>query len=244
MKNFQLKQQILFALKQELNLENQDLQNACYHFERLKSGIKFYDFVFVEGKPFSFEIENDLKILKPQKDFRYISGLDFFLSIEIQKIKNEGFEVLKFQGYPAKHEGFWSIGYEGIGLDSYLNKLLNNGIKILVDVRKNAYSNKFGFSKNELDKALGKVGILYHHIPELGITSEKRDEAKIYEGNSTTKLFQEYEENLHSKINAIDKLIEIYNTHKSVAITCFEADYNCCHRSRLVNFLKIPTIHL
>ena len=244
MRNFQLKQQILFALKQELSLEGQDLFNACYYFNSLNLGIKFYDFVFIEGKPFSFEIENDIKVLKPKKDLRYASKLDFFLLVAIQRIKNKGFELSAFTEYPLTKEGFWTIGYEGIGVDGYLNKLLNNGVKTLVDVRRNAYSNKFGFNKNELSNALSKVGILYHHIPELGITSEKREEAGIYEGNSTLALFKEYEEDLPFRTKAINKLLEIYNTQKSVAITCFEADYNCCHRSRLANFLKLECKHL
>lgn len=242
MRNFQLKQQILFAIKQELEIEGQDLQNACYYYEKLNLGIKFYDFIFIEGKPFSFEIANDLKKLKPVQ--RCASKLDFFLLVAIQRMKNKGFELPAFEEYPSTKEGFWTIGYEGIGVDGYLNKLLNNGVKTLVDVRRNAYSNKFGFNKNELINALSTVGIVYHHIPELGITSEKRDEAGIYEGNSTLALFKEYEEDLPFRTQAINKLLEIYSTQKSVAITCFEADYNCCHRSRLANFLKLECKHL
>ena len=114
----------------------------------------------------------------------------------------------------------------------------------MVDVRRNAYSNKFGFNKNELINALSKVEILYYHIPELGITSEKRDEAGIYEGNSALALFKEYEEDLPFRTKATNKLLEIYNTHKSVAITCFEKEPASCHRSRLANFLKLESIHL
>ena len=242
MRNLVLKQQILFSIKQELKIEEQKLQNACYYFEKLNLGIKFYDFVFIESKPFSFEIENDLKKLKPVE--RCASKLDFFLSIAIQEMQNKSFELSAFEGYPFKKEGFWTIGYEGISIDNYLNKLLNNGIKVLVDVRRNAYSNKFGFNKNELINALSKVEILYYHIPELGITSEKRDEAGIYEGNSALALFKEYEEDLPFRTKATNKLLEIYNTHKSVAITCFEKEPASCHRSRLANFLKLESIHL
>jgi hypothetical protein len=46
MRNFQLKQQILFAIKQELSLEGQELYNACHYYNSLNLGIKFYDFVY------------------------------------------------------------------------------------------------------------------------------------------------------------------------------------------------------
>ena len=239
MRNFQLKQQILFALKQELGAEGQALYDVCYYFVTLNLGVKFYDFVILEGKPFSFEIKNDLKILKPKKDLRYATKLDFFLSIAIQRIKNKGFEFPAFAGYPIVGNGFYTIGYEGISIDNYLNKLLNSGVKALVDVRRNAYSNKFGFGKSELSNALQKVGVLYFHIPELGISSEKRDEAGIYEGNSALSLFESYEKELPSRQKYIDDLLKIYNEHKSIAITCFEKEPANCHRSRLARFLEM-----
>jgi uncharacterized protein (DUF488 family) len=72
----------------------------------------------------------------------------------------------------------FTIGYEGITLESYLNKLIRNNIKVLCDVRKNALSMKYGFSKNQLKNACNGVGIDYIHIPEVGIDSEQRVELK------------------------------------------------------------------
>ena len=40
----------------------------------------------------------------------------------------------------------YTIGYEGISLEAYLNRLIKNGVQVLVDVRKNPLSMKFGFS--------------------------------------------------------------------------------------------------
>ena len=68
----------------------------------------------------------------------------------------------------------YTIGYEGISLEEYLNKLILNDIKVLCDVRKNSVSMKYGFSKVQLQKACEGVGIKYVHIPELGIDSDKR----------------------------------------------------------------------
>lgn len=65
----------------------------------------------------------------------------------------------------------FTIGYQGITLEAYLNKLIKNNIKVLCDVRKNALSMKYGFSKSQLKNACNGVGIEYIHIPEVGIDS-------------------------------------------------------------------------
>ena len=46
----------------------------------------------------------------------------------------------------------FTIGYEGITNEAYLNKLIKNNVKLLCDVRKNPLSRKYGFSKSELSK--------------------------------------------------------------------------------------------
>ena len=152
----------------------------------------------------------------------------------------------------------FTIGYEGISIDTYINKLLQNQIKTLVDVRKNAYSNKFGFSKKELQDCLQKSGINYIHIPELGIESEKRQELKIAKQsgemtlfgisevkNVENKLFADYKNNLPTKQKYIDQLLQILEQDKLITITCFEADHKCCHRNVLAEFLNVDNlVHL
>ena len=46
----------------------------------------------------------------------------------------------------------FTIGYEGISIDSYLNSLIAQDIAALVDVRNNPISRKCGFSKSQLQK--------------------------------------------------------------------------------------------
>ena len=67
----------------------------------------------------------------------------------------------------------YTIGYEGISLECFINKLIKEDVQLLCDVRKNALSRKYGFSKSSLNNALERVGIEYRHYPELGIVSEK-----------------------------------------------------------------------
>lgn len=68
----------------------------------------------------------------------------------------------------------FTIGYEGISLEEYLNRLLKNDVKILVDVRNNPLSMKYGFSKSQLQRYCNSLGIEYVHFPEVGIQSEQR----------------------------------------------------------------------
>ncbi|RYG47445.1 MAG: DUF488 domain-containing protein, partial [Chitinophagaceae bacterium] len=68
----------------------------------------------------------------------------------------------------------YTIGYEGISLEQYLNKLIGKDVRALVDVRNNPMSMKYGFTKGQLLNACNTVGIQYLHFPEVGIVSEQR----------------------------------------------------------------------
>lgn len=132
----------------------------------------------------------------------------------------------------------FTIGYEGISLEKYINKLIIYDVHILCDVRKNAISQKYGFSKNQLEKACKGVGIKYIHIPQLGINSDQRQDLKSQKDYDI--LFDLYEkttikENQQSLLyirNLIDK-------EKRIALTCFEADPKQCHRSRVAKHLML-----
>ncbi len=126
----------------------------------------------------------------------------------------------------------FTIGYEGITLESYLNKLIKNNVKILCDVRKNALSMKYGFSKTQLKNACNGVGIEYIHIPEVGIDSDQRQELKSQSDYDV--LFEKYKENNLTK--TVTNQVEILNLlkqNKRIALTCFEADICQCHRKHL-----------
>ncbi len=134
----------------------------------------------------------------------------------------------------------FSIGYEGITLETYINKLIINDVHVLCDVRKNAFSQKYGFSKSQLKKACEGVGIEYLHIPDLGIVSDKRKELNTQ--NDYDNLFQEYEQtSLKQNNEALLKIRNLLNTKKRVAVTCFEKNPAQCHRTRVANaLLKLP----
>jgi uncharacterized protein (DUF488 family) len=63
-----------------------------------------------------------------------------------------------------KRPGLLTIGYEGKSLETYLNQLIKAGVTLLCDVRRNAVSRKYGFSKSTLSEARMRVGIDYEHL--------------------------------------------------------------------------------
>lgn len=132
----------------------------------------------------------------------------------------------------------YTIGYEGISAEEYMNRLYNKQVNLLVDVRKNSFSMKFGFSKNQLKSMCQKMGIEFLHIPELGIESEKRQ-------NLNTKkdyefLFKDYEQRtLPNRDNELKQLKELTEKYERVAITCFESEHTSCHRHKISDYLQV-----
>lgn len=137
----------------------------------------------------------------------------------------------------AKTPCLFTIGYEGLSIDAYLNLLIANNISVLVDVRKNPISRKYGFSKKRLADYTKLAGIVYIHIPELGISSNLRQ--NLNSPAAYQKLFDLYfSQILPAQNQAIERLKTIINNNNRVAITCFEADYHSCHRHKLAEYLE------
>lgn len=134
----------------------------------------------------------------------------------------------------------FTIGYEGISLEEYLVRLLKNDVKVLVDVRNNPLSMKYGFSKSQLQKYCGSLGIQYVHIPEVGIQSEQRQELNTQ--SDYDKLFAVYRKNNLSKTTASQvQILNLLKEHKRIALTCFEANICQCHRKHLAEAIeKLP----
>jgi len=126
----------------------------------------------------------------------------------------------------------YTIGYEGISLETYLNKLILNDVKVLCDVRKNSLSMKYGFSKSQLKNACERLDIKYFHIPDLGIDSDKRQ--SLNSQKDYDRLFKQYEKTtLISEKKAIDSVLDLLEKYSRIALTCFEAHQCQCHRGTL-----------
>jgi uncharacterized protein (DUF488 family) len=131
----------------------------------------------------------------------------------------------------------FTIGYEGLTIDSFLNKLIANNITVIVDVRNNPQSMKYGFSKKSFKQYIESAGMKYIHIPELGIPSAMRK--GLGESVSHKTLFKAYETKLLPKQEIeIKQLLDLTNKNERIALVCFEADHHLCHRHSLVEYLQ------
>jgi uncharacterized protein (DUF488 family) len=135
-----------------------------------------------------------------------------------------------------------SIGYEGVCLEKYIQQLICNDIRVLVDVRRNAFSMKYGFSKCTLSKACSGVGIRYEHIPQLGIESQQRQ--SLHTQHDYDVLFDRYEQTtLLENRDALLHIHDLIKLEKRICLTCFEKDPRQCHRTRVANALmNLPDV--
>jgi uncharacterized protein (DUF488 family) len=130
----------------------------------------------------------------------------------------------------------FTIGYEGVSIEQYLNSLIHKDVRVLCDVRNNPLSRKFGFSKSNLQKYLSHIGIEYIHLPELGIISKKR--SNLSSDEDYQSLFQEYKSTLPQHQESLDKLHQLLEAKDRIALTCFEHEPLHCHRHIIRDYLR------
>ena len=218
-------QKLLFLFSQKQDEASYDFipyKYGCFSFQSMadknnliKTGyLKDVTVWNIENKNSSFisELkENDKKTLQRIK-LRYTkyttTGLlqevyrnypYFAINSEVAKeVLNEKEQVIVKKMRPVNNKtALYTIGYEGKSIESYLNQLIKHDVKVLFDVRKNALSRKYGFSKNSLQKSCEAVNIKYIHTPELGIISSKRKQ--LITQQDYDNLFYEYEQTVLKK---------------------------------------------
>ncbi len=134
------------------------------------------------------------------------------------------------------HPCLFTLGYEGLTIDSFINKLIANNIQAVIDVRNNPFSMKYGFSRPGFQNYVERAGINYYHFPELGIPSKLRKGLRTTEAYD--ELFTYYERNiLPHNLFFIESIKNLIQEHSRVVLTCFEADYQSCHRHKITDRL-------
>lgn len=159
-------------------------------------------------------------------------------SIKAREVLNEEQYERVLNAKPVnKGTILYTIGYEGISLEEYLNRLIKNDVKVLVDVRNNPQSMKYGFSKKQLSNFCNSLNIEYLHIPEVGIQSQQRRQLKTQADYDN--LFQTYkEQNLSGTISHQQQILDLLKEKKRIALTCFEANICQCHRKHLAEAIQ------
>ena len=123
-----------------------------------------------------------------------------------------------------------TVGYEGMEIEEYLEKLNKHDIKVVVDVRRDPISRKPGFSKKKLTEHLEKSGIRYEHFPMLGIEKERR--CMIRTSEDRERVFQWYrKEILENQEVVLTSILKLLETYRRVVLICYERNPMECHRS-------------
>lgn len=126
----------------------------------------------------------------------------------------------------------FTIGYEGVTQDEFLEALERAGVRRVIDVRALPLSRRPGFSKTPLRSALAEHGIDYVHLKALGTPPEGRDAARhgrhvemaeIYRGQIGTP----------EAMVAIEQMRVLAEEAPS-ALLCFEREPAHCHRQVLI----------
>ncbi|MEK6752161.1 MAG: DUF488 family protein, partial [Chloroflexota bacterium] len=100
------------------------------------------------------DLRGDKLVKKTYRDFPHFTSRSKIASrhFALDEIKQ-----LKFAWNTETKPAVFSIGYEGLTIDSFLNKLIANNITVVVDVRNNPQSMKYGFSKKSFKRIIPKI---------------------------------------------------------------------------------------
>jgi uncharacterized protein (DUF488 family) len=138
--------------------------------------------------------------------------------------------------YVQTEQTLFTIGYEGRSIEAFINELIQNGITLLCDVRKNPLSRKFGFSKGKLSHIVGTVGIEYVHIPDLGIETDKRSSLDTLDDYE--RLFEGYAETLPNFEPHLERVYSLLCSNVRIALMCYEKDAAMCHRHVIRDYIE------
>jgi len=154
------------------------------------------------------------------------------LSITIDELVRSAQRTLVPQEARMTH-GIVSAGYEGRSIEEFVAALQVLGVGTVADVRLNAISRRAGFSKSRLRAALASAGIEYRHLRSLGNAKENRQPfwtGRVEEGR---RAFMEALQAPEAEAE-LHELADLAADHV-VAVLCFEADAEMCHRQVVID---------
>ncbi len=155
--------------------------------------------------------------------------------------KSELSHLRRTSALPSKKErpAVNTAGYQGESVDAFFDRLLRRGIRMIIDVRANAASRRYGFSKRQFSEIGKRLGLGYRHMPHLGIPRHYR--ATLTDHDSYQLLLSKYEHEMLPRFpDEIDEICNIIQA-KPAVLVCFERDVRCCHRSRLAEVVSRKT---
>jgi uncharacterized protein (DUF488 family) len=132
----------------------------------------------------------------------------------------------------AETADFFTLGYSGRKTDEIISTLKQYSIRTLVDVRQNPVSMyRPELSKRNLAQLLESNGIVYAHLPELGVPRDIR--AKAIESGTREVIWDWYDENVIATFLGRNLHFFFNGFEHPIALMCTEIDPQECHRHRL-----------
>jgi len=223
----------------------------------MNESIDCYKFVPYKFGPYSFEMDRDLRLLEKMgilvmvdnKIFMKSTNFNFPSSINVKEVnfysrwseskllnyiyknypyytQNSRIKKVKYKKKVASI-AIYTIGYEGLSIDLFIDTLIRKGIRVILDIRNKPFSYKYGFSYFWLRKYLPEFGIEYKNIPSLGIENKIRRSFP-----DRRRLWELYRKKLEHNREMIKKVTEEMQS-KPTVLMCFEQNPLDCHRFQL-----------
>src|SRR3954468_23144303 len=130
-----------------------------------------------------------------------------------------------------------TIGYEAATVPDFMGALNEADIKLVVDIRAVASSRRPGFAKTRLAAGLKEEGIDYIHMRALGTPSDGRAAARAGRHDEMMTIFLEHMKTEDAQ-NALEDLKQLIESGRKLAILCFEANPEHCHRNIVAQLLQ------
>ena len=132
----------------------------------------------------------------------------------------------------------YTIGYTGFGIDDFVQLLVGNDVRCLIDVREIPISRKPGFAKTALKNHLDLVGIRYEHFRSLGSPKALRD--KLRADREYSQFFRGVRQHLKKEAgtDALQEVVEITRQVRTCLMCCCP-QWDLCHRKCIVDLLSM-----
>lgn len=126
-----------------------------------------------------------------------------------------------------KRVSLFTIGYQGLDVETMLSRLASARIRTLLDVRFRPQSRKRGFSRARLKEFCERAEIEYVHSRMLGTPPEMMHRFGV--GGYDAAAFVEYRQFLSSQTEALQEA-EPLVARGHCCLLCYESDPLTCHR--------------
>ena len=130
----------------------------------------------------------------------------------------------------------FTLGYQGLSLEKYVETLVAANVGIVLDVREVAWSYNRRYIKSVLQKTLLEANIKYTHLRVCGNPSANRKTA-----TSVEECLSRYQDYLKENLECLEILWEYVEQasrrNQPACLTCFENKPEECHRKILTDAL-------